>query len=116
GLARQARDALEVQGFGEVGVDEAEVSTAGTVVAYSGENADDARTVAAAFPGSRVAREDGLGDTVQVTLGQRSLPVVELPNRLGSEPLPSPSLSLSAPTSTPEPEIEARTADTDICT
>ncbi|MGL5817787.1 MAG: LCP family protein [Phycicoccus sp.] len=116
GLARQARAALEVQGFAEVGIDEADVSTAGTVVAYSGDDPDDARTVAAAFPGSRITREDGLGDTVQVTLGQRSLPVVELPNRLGSDPLPSPSLSPSPPTSTPEPEIEARTADTDICT
>lgn len=116
GLARQATAALAAQGFSGLGVDEADLSTAGTVVAYSGETSDAARTVAAAFPGSRVTREDGLGDTVQVTLGQRSLPVAELPNRLGSDPLPSPSLSPSVPTPTAEPVIETRTAAADICT
>ncbi|MGL5864920.1 MAG: LCP family protein [Dermatophilaceae bacterium] len=116
GLARQAVAALEVQGFTGLDVDEAQVSAAGTVVAYSGTDPDDARTVAAAFPGSRVARAGGLGDTVQVTLGQRSLPVAEVPNRRGSEPLPSPTLSPNAPTPSTEPAIAARTADADICT
>jgi LCP family protein required for cell wall assembly len=112
GLARQARSGLEVQGFDEVSVAEGEVGTGGTLVEYSGDGADAAATVAAAFPGSRVVRTDGLGATVQVTLGERSRPVVEVPNRLGREPLPTPSVS---PSPRPVTPIETRAANSDIC-
>ena len=49
---------------------------------------------------------------MKVTLGRGAPDVVEVPNRLGSAPLPSPSIS-----SQPEPteSIATRNADTDIC-
>jgi LCP family protein required for cell wall assembly len=112
GLARQAAKALEVQGFGRVTTGTAATTTRPVVVEYSGTHADDARTVAAAFPGAVVEKTSGLGATVQVTLGRGAPEVVEVPNRLGSKPLPSPSIS-SDPN--PTESIQTRKADTDIC-
>ena len=68
--------------------------------------------LAAAFPGAVVEKTSGLGATVQVTLGRGAPDVVEVPNRVGSSPLPSPSIS-SDPN--PTQAIRTRKADTDIC-
>ncbi len=108
GLADQARDALAVQGFDDVTTSDAEKDGDGTVIAHSAGNQEAARTVAAAFPGSTVEEVDGLGSRVRVTLGPGAKPVVAVPNRLGSTPVPTPSID---PTTT----IETRTADVDIC-
>ena len=112
GLARQAAKALEVQGFTGVATATAATTTTPVLVEYSGEHAEEARTVAAAFPGAVVEKTSGLGARVKVTLGRGAPDVVEVPNRLGSAPLPSPSIS-----SEPEPTeaIATRNADTDIC-
>jgi LCP family protein required for cell wall assembly len=112
GLARQAARSLEVQGFGGVTTDTTATTTKPVVVEYSGTHAEDARTLAAAFPGAVVEKASGLGATVQVTLGRGAPEVVEVANRLGSAPLPSPSIS-----SDPNPTraIPTRKADTDIC-
>ena len=112
GLARQAAEALEVQGFPAVTTGTGATTTKPVVVEYSGEHAEDARTVAAAFPGAVVQRTGGLGATVRVTLGRGAPVVVEVPNRLGSAPLPSPSIS-SEPN--PTGPVETRKADADIC-
>jgi LCP family protein required for cell wall assembly len=112
GLARQAATALEVQGFTGVTTASAATTTTPVVVEYSGEHAEDARTVAAAFPGAVVEQTSGLGARVRVTLGRGAPDVVEVPNRLGSAPLPSPSIS-SQPDQTES--ITTRSADTDIC-
>ena len=53
-----------------------------------------------------------LADAVRVTLGPDAPKVVELPNRLGSDPLPRQSI---AATPTPTESIQTRKADTDIC-
>ncbi|HET7821767.1 MAG TPA: LCP family protein, partial [Ornithinibacter sp.] len=112
GLARQAAAALEVQGFSGITTASAATTTTPVVVEYSGEHFEDARTVAAAFPGAVVEKTTGLGARVKVTLGRGAPDVGEVPNRLGSAPLPSPSIS-----SQPEPteSIATRNADTDIC-
>ena len=114
GLARQAAQALEVQGFTPVTTGSAatEASTAPVVVEYSGDHAEDARTVAAAFPGAKVKKTSGLGGTVRVTLGPDAPKVVEVPNRLGTDPLPKQSISA---TPAPTESIQTRKADTDIC-
>ena len=114
GLARQAQAALTVQGFAEVTMSTATgvAPPAGALVEYSGADDEAARTVAAAFPGATVQKADGLGTRVRVTLGTDAPTVVEVPNRLGTEPVPSPSITPS-PSST-EP-ITTRKADTDIC-
>jgi len=112
GVARQAAAALEVQGFTAVTTGTAATTTTPVVVEYSGQHAEDARTVAAAFPGAVVRTTSGLGATVRVTLGRGAPDVVEVPNRLGRTPLPAPSIS-----SQPQPAetIQTRRANTDIC-
>ena len=116
GLARQARAALLVQGFTDVTRSTAPPASAGqegALVEYSGGNAGAARTVAAAFPGATLRAATGLGDRVRVTLGPGAPTVAEIPNRLGTKPLPAQSITSSpAPTET----LETRKADTDICT
>lgn len=112
GLAKQAVGALRVQGFADVVSSNGDAVAKGTTVEYSGESEEAARTVAAAFPGATIAKSTGdLGDTVRVTLGVGAPDVVEVPNRLGDEPLPKPTLS-STPSSS---MLEARKASDDIC-
>lgn len=112
GLARQARDGLEVQGFVGVTTGNGPVGPRGALVEYSGDRADEARTVAAAFPGATVEKVTGLGSTVRVTLGAGAPDVVEVENRLGSDPLPTPSITSSP---SPTESIQTRRAATDIC-
>lgn len=112
GLARQAREALTVQGFAGVSTTTVEQGDPGTVVEFSAGYEDQARTAAAAFPGSAVREVTGLGSLVRVTLGPGSAPVVAVPNRLGTEPLPSPSITSGT---APDEQIETRQADADIC-
>jgi len=73
-----------------------------------------ARTVAAAFPGSKTRQDDALGSTIEVSVGQGSKNVVEVPNRIGDTPIPSPTVTATAPP-TSTVTITARTADQDIC-
>ena len=49
---------------------------------------------------------------MRVTLGSGAPDVVELENRLGTEPLPTPSISA---TPTPTETVQTRKADADIC-
>ncbi len=68
--------------------------------------------MAAAFPGAKVEKASGLGSTVRVTLGADAPTVVELPNRLGDDPLPEPTIEA---TPSPTESIPTRKATTDIC-
>lgn len=112
GLAKQTVAALRVQGFADPTSVNSDVPAKGVTVEYSGEGLEAARTAAAAFPGAtltKVTRD--LGGQVRVILGAGARGVVEVPNRLGSEPLPTPTVS-----ATPNPsQIETRKADQDIC-
>lgn len=115
GLAGQAQRALQVQGFSSVQTGNAAPGQEGALVEYSGEDDAAARTVAAAFPGAKVARTEGLGTTVRVTLGGGAPDVVEVPNRLGSTPLPSASIHAPTPTPSPTATLETRKASESIC-
>lgn len=113
GLAKQAVAGLRVQGFADLSSANGDTVVKGVTVEYSGDRAEAARTVAAAFPGATVKEADeDLGRQVRVTLGSGAPDVVEVPNRLGDEPLPTPTLS-STPSSSGT--IEARKASDDIC-
>lgn len=112
GLAGQARKALTVQGFQGVTTANEPTGPKGAVVEYSGEYAEAARTVASAFPGARAKKVSGLGATVRVVLGTGAPDVVELPNRLGTDPLPE---AVIRSTPTPTETIQTRTATGDIC-
>lgn len=113
GLAAQVAAALEVQGFPKVATSSTGARPTGVLVEYGAGEKEAARTVAAAFPGARLEEVAGLTGAVRVTLGAGAPPVSEVPNRLGSSPLPTPTVSAPAPSATPT--IETRAADQSIC-
>ncbi|MBM6402937.1 LCP family protein [Phycicoccus sp. CSK15P-2] len=115
GLAAQTADLLTAQGFTVNGTGNAYDVGEGTLVEYAVGQEEAARTVAAAFPDSTLEESSDIGESVRVTLGPGSQNPVEVPNRVGAEPLPSPSISAPSPTPSPTPSIEARPADQDIC-
>ena len=115
GLAHQTVEALLVQGFANATTDNA-ASRTGTLVEYPSGMEEAARTVAAAFPGAKVQEaSDPIGDAIRVTLGAGSEAVVEVPNRLGTDPIPSASITAPSPEPSATPSIQSRTADQDIC-
>ena len=116
GLAQQAADDLRLQGFTINGLSTGSNLKKGVTVAYSGGNHEEARTVAAAFPGADLVLDDTAGDVIQVSLGTGSPNVVEVPNRLGTTPLPTRTPTAGVdPTPTSSVTIKARAADSDIC-
>lgn len=116
GLAQQAAADLRLQGFKVSGVSSSSNRKVGATVAYSGANLEGARTVAAALAGAVLVRDDTAGAVIWVSLGPGSPNVVAVPNRLGTVPLPRHTLTaVIAPTPSPSLTIQARTANTDIC-
>jgi LCP family protein required for cell wall assembly len=113
GLGRRTAQDLRLQGFKVNTPTTGSSRKQGVTVSHSRSNLDAARTVAAAFPGSVLAEDPYAGDAVRVSLGTGSPKVVQVPNQIGANPLPTQS-SPGAP-STSTPTIKARTADSDIC-
>ncbi len=120
GLARQAGDALAVQGFGIAGLANGEEDVQGVVVRHALDDDAAAATLVAAFPGA-TAREDSLlsAGSYVVDLGAGAPAVVEVPNRTGSDPLPAQPLSGAAAAggggSGSTPTFDARVAADDTC-
>jgi LCP family protein required for cell wall assembly len=112
GRARQAAEDLRVQGFRITATTTGTSLKNGVTVAYSSQFFQEARTVAAAFPGAILLKDPSAGNIIQVTLGAGSPYVVQVPNRVGTTPLPT-----RTPTAKPSPSvtIAARTADSNIC-
>jgi hypothetical protein len=112
GRARQAAEDLRVQGFRITATTTGTSLKNGVTVAYSSQFFQEARTVAAAFPGATLLKDPSAGNIIQVTLGAGSPYVVQVPNRVGTTPLPT-----RTPTAKPSPSvtIAARTADSNIC-
>jgi LCP family protein required for cell wall assembly len=115
GLAKQAAAELSVQGFSITSfVTGTGKPTHGVVVRYGPGQEEAARTVAAVYPGAQTREDPLLGSTIELSMGLGSPPAVEIPNRLGTKPLPKESI-----TATPAPSatvsIKARTANQDIC-
>jgi LCP family protein required for cell wall assembly len=117
GLARQASEDLRLQGFKIDGVSSGNGVKQGVTVAYSAGNHEQALTVAAAFPGAVLVQDETVGNVIRVSLGAGAPNVVEVPNRLGTTPIPTHTLTATAvpPPATPTVTIKARTADTNIC-
>ena len=113
GIARQDAGDLQLQGFQVEGFKSGSNPHSGVIVSYSPSKADSARTVAAAFPGARLKQDDLLGETIEVSIGTGSPNVVEVPNRIGTTPLPTHTLTANVPTQTPT--FKARAANSDIC-
>ena len=70
--------------------------------------------MAAAFPGATLVKDESAGNLIAVTLGAGSPYVIQVPNRVGSAPLPSHSPT-AATTPAPAVVIKARSADSNIC-
>lgn len=116
GLAQQAADDLRLQGFTIKGFTTGSSTRPGVTVAYSAANHAKALTVAAAFPGAVLVRDETAGDVIRVSLGKGSPNVVVVPNRVGTTPLPTHTLTaVVAPKPSSTVTIQARTADSNIC-
>jgi hypothetical protein len=114
GRARQAAEDLRIQGFNITAYSTGTSLKEGVTVAYSSPYFQEARTVAAAFPGATLVKDESVGNIVQVTLGTGSPYVVQVPNRVGTTPLPTRAPTASA-TPSPAVTIKARTADSNLC-
>jgi LCP family protein required for cell wall assembly len=114
GRARQAAEDLRVQGFRIFATTTGTSLKDGVTVAYSSPFLQEARTVAAAFPGATLVKDESAGNLIAVTLGAGSPYVIQVPNRVGSAPLPSHSPT-AATTPAPAVVIKARSADSNIC-
>lgn len=114
GRARQAAEDLRIQGFRIIAATTGTDLRNGVTVGYASPNFQEARTVAAAFPGAILVKDETAGNDIQVTLGTGSPYVVQVPNRVGTTPLPTrPATDAPAPSSTVT--IKARSADSNIC-
>ena len=113
GRARQAADDLSVQGFHILGTATGADLTTGVTIGYASPYLQAARTVTAAFPGATLVKDESAGPMIQVILGTGSPYVAQVPNRVGSTPLPARTTLGATPTWTVT--INACTADTSIC-
>ena len=115
GLAKQAAAELSVQGFHvDTYVSGSGTPTRGVVVRYGPGMKEAARTVAAAYPGAQIRADSLLGSTLELSMGLGAPKAVEVPNRLGTQPLPKQTITATPPSSSTE-TIKARTANQDIC-
>jgi len=114
GRARQAAEDLRIQGFRIVASSTGSGLKQGVTVGFSSLYVEEARTVAAAFPGATLVKDEAAGNVIEVTLGAGSPYVVQVPNRVGTTPLPTHPAT-GAPTPSSTVTIKARTADSDIC-
>jgi LCP family protein required for cell wall assembly len=112
GRARQAAEDLRIQGFHISATLNGTDLKNGVTVRYANPYFQEARTVAAAFPGATLLPDESAGTVVDVTLGAGSPYVVQVPNRVGTTPLPTRTAT-AAPT--PSVTIKARSADSNIC-
>ncbi len=118
GLAAQAAAALAVQGFPSPRISSSTDRPTGVVVRYAAGDEGRARTAAAAFEGATLEQDPQLSSgTVRVVLGAGAPPVRAVPNRLGTDPLPTPTVTAPTTSATPSatPSIQTRSADQDIC-
>jgi LCP family protein required for cell wall assembly len=103
GLAGTVADLLRGQGFtvGSVGNEPGTVNE--TVVRYGPKVLEQARTVAAAVPGSVLQASDSIGDTVQLVIGPGYSTVV--PVQVSAPPADDAVPDAAAPSSTPPSPI-----------
>lgn len=107
GRARQAAEDLRVQGFRIVATSTGTDLKAGVTVSYWAPFYQEARTVAAAFPGAVLVQSSTPSNDIQVTLGAGSSYVIQVPKGATPSPTkPAPSGSVT---------IKARSADSNIC-
>ena len=68
------------------------------MVRYGPGQQEAARTVAAVYPGAQLREDELLGSTIELSMGVDSPQAVEIPNRLGTTPLPKPTVTATPST------------------
>ncbi len=121
GLAVQASEALAVQGFSISGRTNGTVGdVTGAVIRHPVDQAAAAVTLQAAFPGSVLKPDASLTGGFVVELGSGAPSVVEVPNRLGTQPLPEQPIVATAGGSGSgtgsTPTLTSRVASDESCT
>lgn len=109
GWATDVATDLSTLGFQVGAIVNAEEPVAGVRVLVPSGQDEAARTVAAAFPDAELVKDSDVA-TITVMLGDGAGFVQEVPNRLGTVPLPERTQPDAA-----TPGIEVRAADEDIC-
>lgn len=97
GLAGTVADALGAEGFVVGEVENAEGTVSQSVVRHGPGMVAQARTVAAAVPGSVLQASDAIGDTVQLIVGPGYSAVVPVPPPVAAAPEPVPDAAAAAP-------------------
>ena len=97
GYGAQATQALLAQGFRSVRTVGGNPADGGATVHFAPGADGRARTVAAAFPGSKLVQDATVGARIVVHLGRSAPLVVEVPNRVGDTPLPTASVTIPTP-------------------
>lgn len=108
GAATDAATDLRTLGFQVGAIVNSEEEVAGVRMLVPAGQDEAARTVAAAFPDAELVPAEV--ENITVLLGDGAGFVQEVPNRLGTEPLP-----VRTQPDPPTPSIEVRAADEDIC-
>lgn len=115
GLARTVSEDLAAQGFSMAapGTGQVEGAPDAARVRYPEGLAEEAATVAAAFPGAEIEVDyEATGDTVTVELGANAPPVVKVPTAGDDVRLPSSTPS-GSPSADPSASITGQFADED---
>ncbi len=101
GLAATAAAELQAEGFDIGKVDNADGTVSQSVVRHGPGMVAQARTVAAAVPGSVLQASDAIGDTVELTIG---------PGYAGVEAVPPPVVAPEPAGDAPAPETQTEAA------
>ncbi len=109
GSASAAAEDLATQGFDVGAVTNGEEQVDGVRILVPEGQDDAGLTLQAAFAGSELVRDTSV-TTLTVLLGDGAVPVQEVPNRLGTVPLPEREQPAEA-----TPSIDVRAAADDIC-
>lgn len=119
GLAKQAAEVLTAQGFVVSGYETGATVRDGVVIRYPAGGEDGAATLLAAFPGATTEQSTGGGTGYQVELGRGAPNVGEVPNRVGTTPLPAQTIVApgipGTPGAVPGPTATPRMADDTTC-
>ncbi|WP_409484467.1 LCP family protein [Arsenicicoccus dermatophilus] len=124
GLATQVAKALRAQGFVITATGPAGRVADGYVIHHSPAQLAQAKELALALPGATLKSDGAPGAALRVVVGRGTRPVLAVPNRLGTGPLPAQPIEAPPATGsgagtpaapTEAPTLQAKSAADDVC-